>query len=173
MDNSITIKRIKNALSPKVVVIVLVIVAIASTIFYVTVKNKESKELLIWYVTNEDGSCFSDDEIKLINDYGVKNGIDKVVISKRSPLDDYFDVTMSTTAIYNCDIFIMNGEMAQKYAESIEFLSLDFDGAEDLLYYGERAIGILINENYYLLINKKTDIDLQKIYDIFEILTKN
>ena len=172
LDNRITAKRIKKALSPKIVAMVLVIVLIAGAIFYVTVKNRNSKELLIWYVTTEAENCFSDEDLRLINEYGVKSGLDKVVLSKRHPNDSYFEVTMSTTAFYNCDAFIMSAEMVQKYAESGMFMTLDYNGENELLYLGDNAVGILIFENYYLLINEKTDVDLQIIYDIYDILNK-
>ncbi len=172
LDNKITAKRIKKALSPKIVAIVLIVVVIASAIFYVTIKNRNSKELLIWYITTEAENGFSDEALRLVNEYGVKSGLDKVVLSKRHPEDAYFEVTMSTTAFYNCDAFIMSAEIVQKYAEAGMFMTLDYNGENELLYLGDNAVGILIFENYYLLINEKTDIDLQMIYDIYDILNE-
>lgn len=172
INNKITGKRIKKALTLKTVAIVLVIVAIATVVFYTSVKNRDRKELLIWHITAEAENYFTDEQLSLINKYGAENGIEKIVITKRHPEDRYFDATMSTTAYYNCDVFIMSAEMAENYVEMDMFMILSYDGENDLLYYGEKAIGILIYDNYYLLINQKTDIDLQVIYDIYDILTR-
>ena len=61
--------------------------------------------------------------------------------------------------------------MAKKYYEMDMFLPFSLDG--DLLYINGDAVGIMIFEDYYLLINKKTDIDKQIIYDIIDILLGN
>ena len=153
---------------------VLLIVMIASIVLYITLENLASKEILIWYVTTESEDCFSSDSLRLVNEYASKKGIDKVVLTKRHPEDTYFDATMSTSAYYNCDIFIMKAEMAKEYSEIDMFLSLSVDGVDesDLLLVNDNAIGILICEDYYLLINAKTDIDLEIIYDIFDIFTR-
>ena len=173
IDNKLTLSRIKSALSIKIIVIVLLISALIATVFYVTMENREKKEILIWYITSESEDCFSKDTLKFVNDYGAKVGIEKVVLTKRNPDDMYFDVTMTTSAYYNCDVFIMTAEMAKQYAEMDMFLPLQTDRAEeDLLYVGDDAVGVLIDENYYLLINAKTDVDLQIIYDIFDIFTR-
>ena len=174
VDNSITISRIKRALGPKIIAIVLLMVALVTAVFYITIENNDKKEILIWYVTTEAEDCFEEDALKLINDYGEQNGIDKVVLSKRHPEDTYFDVAMSTSAFYNCDIFIMNEDMAKEYFEMDMFLPLNTDGfaEEDVLYINSKAVGLLIDEGYYLLINAKADVDLQIIYDIFEIFKR-
>ena len=172
-DNKITLSRIKRALSPKILLSVFLAVALVTAVFYFTVENNEKNEIQIWYVTTESENCFSEDTLKLINDYGAQRGIDKVILTKRHPEDTYFDVTMSTTAYYNCDIFIMNEETAKKYYEMDMFLSLEESGFEgDSLLIDEKPIGLLISEDYYLLINAKSDVDLQIIYDIFEIFTR-
>lgn len=174
IDNKITLSRIKSALSIKIIVIVLLIAALLATVFYVTMENKEKKEILIWYITTESTDCFSENALKLVNDYAAKVGVEKVVLTKRNPDDMYFDVAMTTSAYYNCDIFIMTAEMAQKYFEMNMFLPLqiDIENEDDLLYSGEDAVGILIDESYYLLINAKTDVDVQIIYDIFDIFKR-
>ena len=174
MDNNITTARIKRVLSPKIIAIVFLIVTLVTVVFYVTLENIDKKEVQIWFVTTDGEYSFSDDTLKQINDYGAKHGIDKVVLSRRHPEDIYFDVTMSTSAYYNCDIFIMNEEMAKKYYEMDMFLPLQTDGfeGEDILYINDKAVGVLIDENYYLLINAKTDVDLQMIYDIFKIFKR-
>ena len=134
--------------------------------------NKEKKEILIWYITTEGTDCFSENALKLVNDYAAKVGVEKVVLTKRNPDDMYFDVAMTTSAYYNCDIFIMQKETVNSYAEAGMFLTLTNHGFDesDLLYFENNAIGVLIDENYYLLINSKTEVDVQIIYDIFEIL---
>lgn len=172
-DNKITLSRIKRALSPKILLALFLAVALVTAVFYFTVENNEKNEIQIWYVTTESEDCFPEDTLKLINDYGAMRGIDKVILTKRHPEDTYFDVTMSTTAYYNCDIFIMNEETAKKYYEMDMFLPLEESGFEgDFLHIDEKPIGLLINESYYLLINAKSDVDLQIIYDIFEIFTR-
>lgn len=174
IDNNISGARIKKTLTPKTVAIVLFIVTLVATCFYITIENIDSKEILIWFITTDTDDCFSNDALKHINDYGSQKGIDKILLTRRHPDDRYFDVVMSTTAYYNCDIFIMREEMVQKYSALGMFLPLSVDGAdtENLLYIGNDAVGILMDEDYYLLINAKTDIDLQIIYDIFDILIK-
>ena len=172
INNDITGDRIKKALTPKIVAIVLIFVMIVTAVFYVSVKNLNSKELLIWYITTDTDNCFSEDALKLINDYGREKGIKKVILTKRHPEDTYFDASMATTAFYNCDAFIMDADMAQKYVEMGIFKTLSYDGDGELLHADGKAIGILIDENYYLLINDKTDIDLQIIYDIYDILVR-
>jgi hypothetical protein len=69
----------------------------------------------------------------------------------------------------------MNEEMALRYTDSDMFLPLSADGIDEdsLLYIGDCAIGVALDDDYYLLINSKTDIDKQIIYDIFEILASN
>ncbi|MBO5716283.1 MAG: hypothetical protein J6S23_07840 [Clostridia bacterium] len=173
IDNNITSSRIKRVLSPKIIAIVFLIVALVTVVFYVTIENNDKKEILIWYVTTESEDCFSDGTLRLINDYGAQHGIDKVILSRRHPEDTYFDVAISTSAYYNCDIFIMNEEMAKKYYEMDMFLPLQESGFEgDLLYIDDKPIGVLIDEGYYLLINANLDVDLQIIYDIFEIFKR-
>ncbi len=173
MDNNITTARIKRILSPKIIAIVFLIVTLVTVVFYVTLENIDKKEVQIWFVTTDGEYSFLDDTLKQINDYGAKQGIDKVVLSRRHPEDIYFDVTMSTSAYYNCDIFIMNEEMAKKYYETDMFLPLQTDGFEgELLYIDGKPIGLLMNEDYYLLINANADVDLQIIYDIFEMFKR-
>lgn len=156
----------------KTAITILLIAILFSAVFYITLENSEKQEILIWHITADAESLYSSDTLGRINDYAVGCGVDKVVMTKRHPEDRYFDAVMSTTAFYNCDIFIMNEEMAQKYVESDMFLPLVTEGieADRLLYSGDRAIGISVDEEYYLLINQRTDVDLQIIYDIFEIL---
>jgi hypothetical protein len=175
IDNKITSDRIKKAFSTKVIVLTLIFVLLASTVFYVTVQNREKRELLIWHVTTNVESIFSNEAIRLANEYGAQNGIDKILLTKRHPEDRYFDVAMSTTAYYSCDVFIMDEETAKRYIETDMFLSIDKDRFASLtmLEINSKAIGILVNENEYLFINKKTDIDKQIIYDIIDILLGN
>ncbi len=174
VDNKISKERIKNTLSYKIIAAVLLAVTLASVVFYVTLENMDKKEILIWYVTEDAENCFSDDTVQLCNDYAAQNGIDRVLLTRRHPEDIYFDATMSTSAQYNCDIFIMNEEMAKKYFDMGIFMTVSTDGFdnEELLFIDNKAVGILIDENYYLLINIHTDIDLQIIYDIFDIFTR-
>lgn len=175
IDNSISLARVKKALTSKTVLIVSVIVAVLSTIFYITLENRDSKELLVWYITTEAEYPFSEETLGLVNEYGVEVGLDKILLTRRHPEDQYFDAAMSTTAFYNCDIFIMKEEMINKYAEAGMFLTLsDYGNDENEMFYvGEDAVGVKLDNDYYLLINKKTDIDLQIIYDIFDIFIGN
>ena len=53
IDNAITIDRVRKALTPKTVAIVLIIVSLLSLVFYVTVDRQKSREMLIWFVTTE------------------------------------------------------------------------------------------------------------------------
>ena len=175
INNSFTIERIKKALDLKTVLSVLVIVALLSTVFYITLENHESLDLLIWYITEDANHRFSDGAVKLMNDYGAEKGIDKILLSMRHPDDQYFDVAMSTSAFYNCDAFIMQKKLVQEYADTGMFMSLSANGAhkEDMLYIEDKAIGLLIFEDYYFLINEKSDVDLETIYGIYEILIDN
>ena len=153
----------------------MIIVAVLSTIFYITLENYESKALLIWYITEDASHDFSDDVTKLINDDGAEKGIDKVLLTRRHPDDQYFDVAMSTSAFYNCDAFIMKKELVQEYAATGMFMTLCSDGAnqENMLFIEDQAVGILVFEDYYFLINEKSDVDLEIIYGIYEILIDN
>lgn len=175
IDNKITLSRVKKAFGVKTLAIVLLITLIAAVLFYITIENKDSKELLIWHITTDAENCFSDEALMLANDCGSKNGIDRILLTKRYPEDRYFDVTMSTAAYYSCDVFIMDAETAVKYSDMNMFLPVDTNrySTYDMLYIDGKAIGILVNENEYLLINIKTDIDLQIIYDIIDILINN
>ena len=146
MDNNITTARIKRVLSPKVIAIVFLIVTLVTVVFYVTLENIDKKEVQIWFVTTDSEYSFSDDTLKQINDYGTKHGIDKVVLSRRHPEDIYFDVTMSTSAYYNCDVFIMNEEMAKKYYPRL--------WAEDRIEALYKA-GKLTEEEYASLMDQK------------------
>ena len=168
IDNRLSWERIKGALSSKAVAIVLLIVVIASAILYITLENNDSNEMLIWMITDDNTVGFSQEDLQLINDLCVERGVDKAILSRRHPDDTYFDVTMSTSAYYNCDIFIMKEETAKKYYEMDMFLPFSLDG--DLLYIDGNAVGIMIFEDYYLLINKKTDIDKKIIYDMIDLL---
>ena len=77
-----------------------------------------------------------------------------MLLTRRHPEDIYFDATMSTRAQYSCDIFIMNEEMAKKYAEMAIFMPVSTDGIdqEKLLFIDNDAVGILIDENNRLLV---------------------
>ena len=175
VNNNFSIERIKKTLNLKTVLSVLIIVAVLSTVFYITLENYESKDVLIWHITDDTNNSFSEGAIKLINDYGAEKGIDKVLLTRRHPDDQYFDVAMSTSAFYNCDAFIMQKELVQEYADSGMFMSLSSNGAnkEDMLYIEDKAIGLLIFEDYYFLINARSDVDLETIYGIYEILIDN
>ena len=123
LDNTISERRIKNALDLKTVLTVLVVVLVLSTVFYITLENIEKKEVLIWFVTTDAEDMLSANEIKLINDRISQSGIDKAIVTKRHPDDRYFDVAMSTSAYYNCDIFIMKEETVKKYLDMDMFLT--------------------------------------------------
>ena len=172
INNSITGERIKKALTPKTIAIALVFVAVVSIVFYITLENRDSKEVLIWNISSENNICFTDEQIRLAREYGAENGIDKVVITNRDPEDRYFDAAMSTSAYYNCDIFVMNCEMVQKYIDVGMFKSLSYEGYDEVLRIGDAVLGILIDEDYYLLVNDKTDVDMQIIYGILNILAE-
>ena len=175
IDNNITVERTKRVLSPKVIAIVLLIVVLASTVFYITLENMEIQDVLIWFVSEDSQAELFEDSLRLVNEYGAKKGIDKIVLSKRHPDDIYFDVALSTSAYYNCDIFIMREELVQKYSELGMFLPLSTDiyNAEELLYIGSDAVGIAIFEDYYLLINAKTEVNSEIIYDILNLLIQS
>lgn len=174
LDNTISERRIKNALDLKTVLTVLVVVLILSTVFYITLENIEKKEVLIWFVTTDTEDMLSANEIKLINDRISQSGIDKAIVTKRHPDDRYFDVAMSTSAYYNCDIFIMKEETVKKYLDMDMFLTLSDRGIEydDILYINNSAVGILVFDDYYFLINTRTDIGIEIIYDIVDILIR-
>ena len=174
LDNTISERRIKNALDLKTVLTVLVVVLVLSTVFYITLENIEKKEVLIWFVTTDAEDMLSANEIKLINDRISQSGIDKAIVTKRHPDDRYFDVAMSTSAYYNCDIFIMKEETVKKYLDMDMFLTFSDRGSEydDILYINNSAVGILVFDDYYFLINARTDIGIEIIYDIVDILIR-
>ena len=175
VNNKLSLDRIKNTLNLKIIATALAFVAVMSTIFYITIENYEKKEVLIWFVTTDSQTNLSDDALKIINDYGKEKGIDKVLLTKRHPDDQYFDVAMSTVAFYNCDAFIMKKDMAEKYVDMDMFLPIPVDGdsAENILYLENCAVGILIFEDYYFLINNKSDVDFEVIYDIYDLIIEN
>lgn len=82
---------------------------------------------------------------------------------------------MSTTMYYTSDIFIMREDVVRKYADMDMFLPLSFDvkETEKLIYINSDAVGVLLYEDYYLLINAKTKVDLKVLCDILEILIEN
>lgn len=172
IDNSISVEKIKKVLTPKIIAIALLVALVVSTVFYITLENNDKNEIHIWYITEESYDSFLSENMKSVEKYIAECGFDKVLVTKRHPDDRYFDAAMSTSAYYNCDIFIMQKGTVNSYAEAEMFLTLTnhcFDES-DLLYFENNAIGVLIDENYYLLINSKTEVDVQIIYDIFEIL---
>ncbi len=156
----------------RTLLIILLITAVLTTIFYITLENRERKEILIWHVTDGSDTVISAEALEQINNYAKDSGFDKLIFTRRSPSDEYFDAAMSTTAYYNCDIFIMTKEMATKYAESDMFLPISQSGytEADILRIGDEAVGLSIDDDYYLLINVKTAIDTQVIYHIYDIL---
>ena len=171
IDNAITIDRVRKALTPKTVAIVLIIVSLLSLVFYVTVDRQKSREMLIWFVTTETVEPFSSNVLAEINDYGQENGIDKILLTRRHPDDRYFDVIMSTTAFYSCDMFIMTEEMAQKYSDMDMFQPLDYGaGAEEILTVDGAPLGLHLHGDYYLFINSESDFDTEILYDIFDIM---
>ena len=172
IDNSISVEKIKKVLTPKIIAIALLVALVVSTVFYITLENNDKNEIHIWYITEDNYDSILSENLRAVEEYIAERGFDKLLVTKRHPDDRYFDAAMSTSAYYNCDIFIMREEMVKSYAEAEMFLTLTnhcFDGS-DLLYFENNAIGVLIDENYYLLINSKTEVDVQIIYDIFEIL---
>lgn len=175
IDNNITIAKIKKALPLRTIAIILLVVLVLSTVFYVTVQNRNKDEILIWHITTDSTNYFSEDVLKTINDYGKKNGFDRILLTKRHPDDKYFDVFMSTTMYYTSDIFIMREDVVRKYADMDMFLPLSFDvkETEKLIYINSDAVGVLLYEDYYLLINAKTKVDLKVLCDILEILIEN
>ena len=135
INNSLSFERIKKVLDLKTVLIVLAVVTVLSVMFYVANENLDSKELTIWFVTTDYDAGFSEGTIKEINEYGSDKGIDRILVLKRHPEDRYFDVVMSTSAFYSCDAFIMQGEMAHRYADMDMFmpLSIDTEDKENIL----------------------------------------
>lgn len=175
VDNKISVKRIKGVLGLRTLLTALLIVLLVSIIFYITAENIDSKDILIWFITEDVETSISNEVLAELNAYGAEKGVDKIVLTKRHPDDQYFDVTMSTSAYYSCDVFIMNEEMIEKYAELDMFLPLSDGGfdSDSLYYVGEYAVGVSIFEDYYLLINVKTDIELEIICDIIDILIES
>jgi hypothetical protein len=172
IDNRISLGKIKKVLTPKIVVMALLITLVVSTVFYITLENNDKNEINIWYISEDNYDSLLSENLRAVEEYIAECGFDKLLVTKRHPDDRYFDAAMSTSAYYNCDIFIMREEMVEGYAEAGMFLTLTNHGfnESDLLYFENNAIGVLIDENYYLLINSKTEVDLQIIYDILEIL---
>ena len=66
----------------------------------------------------------------------------------------------------------MQKDIALEYAEMDMFLQLSEGSIEgdDLLCVGDAKIGVLIENDHYFLINKKTDIDQEIIYNIYKML---
>ena len=173
VDNKITISRITKSLDLRTVLIVVLVVAVAMGVLYVTLQNRDKKEILIWYVTEDSGTIFADGVAEKVNAHARENGFNRALMTRRDPADQYFDALMSTSAFYTCDIFIMQAEVAQKYVEMDIFMTIDDAAMGSQLFNANgNPIGILICENYYLLINSKTELDMQMIYDIYDILTK-
>ena len=171
IDNAITIDLVRKALSPKTVAMVLIIVSLLSVVFYITLERQKGREMLIWFVTTETVEPISSDALAEINEYGQENGIDKILLTRRHPEDRYFDVIMSTTAFYSCDVFIMTEEMARKYSEMDMFLPLDYEaGTEEILTIDGEPIGVHLDGGYYLFINRESDFDIKILYDIFDIM---
>lgn len=169
IDNFLTPNRIKKALSLKTMAIILIAVTLLSVVFYVTVNRQRSQEVLIWLITTEADEIIPSDALDRLNEYGAEKGIDKILLTRRHPEDRYFDVIMSTTAFYSCDVFIMTAEMAEKYSEMDMFLALDYPGDESLMIGGE-PVGIHLFEDYYFFINSESDVDVAVLYGIFDIL---
>lgn len=172
IDNTITLERIRRVLTPRVILVSLLIVSLLSTVLYVTLDSRSKSEVLIWFVTAEADDSIPTSRVDDINNYGRECGIDKILISRRHPEDRYFDVIMSTTAFYSCDIFIMTEEMALKYSEMDMFLPLDeaYVLGEDALIFGDESVGISLDEKYYLLINRESDVDSTILYNIIDLL---
>ena len=172
IDNTITLERIRSVLTPRVILVSLLIVSLLSTVLYVTLDSRSKSEVLIWFVTTEADDSIPTSRVDDINNYGRECEIDKIVISRRHPEDRYFDVIMSTTAFYSCDIFIMTDEMALKYSEMDMFLPLDevYVLGEDALIVGDGPVGISLDEKYYLLINRESDVDSTILYNIIDLL---
>ena len=172
IDNTITLERIKRVLTPRAILVSLLIVSLLSTVLYVTLDSRSKSEVLIWFVTAEADDSIPPSRVDDINNYGRECGIDKIVISRRPPEDRYFDVIMSTTAFYSCDIFIMTEEMALKYSEMDMFLPFDeaYVLGEDALIVGDESVGISLDEKYYLLINRESDVDSTILYNIIDLL---
>ena len=172
IDNTITLERIRRVLTPRVILVSLLIVSLLSTVVYVTLNSRIKSEVLIWLVTTEADDSIPASRVDDINNYGRECEIDKILISRRHPEDRYFDVIMSTTAFYSCDIFIMTDEMALKYSEMDMFLPLDeaYVLGEDALIIGDSPVGISLDEKYYLLINRESDVDSTILYNIIDLL---
>lgn len=172
IDNTITLERIKRVLTPRVILVSLLIVSLLSTVLYMTLDSRSKSEVLIWFVTAEADDSIPTSRVDDINNYGRECGIDKILISRRHPEDRYFDVIMSTTAFYSCDIFIMTEEMALKYSEMDMFLPLGeaYVLGEDALIFGDESVGISLDEKYYLLINRESDVDSTILYNIIDLL---
>ena len=172
IDNAITLGRIKRVLTLRVILVSLLIVSLLSTVVYVTLDNRSKSEVLIWFVTTEADDIIPSSRVDAINNYGRECGIDKVLVSRRHTEDRYFDVIMSTTAFYSCDIFIMTDEMALKYSEMDMFLPLDevYAHGDDVLIIGDESVGISLDEKYYLFINRESDVDSTTLYNIIDLL---
>ena len=171
IDNTITLERIKRVLTPRVVLVAFLIVSLLSTVLYVTLDNHGKSEVLIWLVTTEADDIISDSKLDLVNNYGREYGIDKIIVTRRHPEDRYFDVIMSTTAFYSCDIFIMTQDVALKYSDMDMFLPLDEAySLDNALAIGDSFVGISLDEKYYLLINRESDVDGSILYNIIDLL---
>lgn len=175
INNSFSLGRIKKALGARTLLIAIISVAIASVFFYVTIENRESREVTVWLVTTDAEAGLSESTVESINNYVSNKGFDRVLVVKRHPEDHYFDVVMSTGAFYTCDVFIMQEDVALKYAEMDMFMPLSAYGIEGEMLNSSSgdAIGIKLDDNYYFLINSKADIEREIIYDIYKMLVND
>ena len=75
IDNTITLERIKRVLTPRVILVSLLIVSLLSTVLYVTLNSRSKSEVLIWLVTTEADDSIPASRVDDINNYGRECGI--------------------------------------------------------------------------------------------------
>ena len=94
IDNSISVKKIKKVLTPKIIAIALLVALIVSTVFYITLENNDKNEINIWYISEDNYDSLLSENLRAVEEYIAERGFAAHWKYKKATLsqnDDAFD----------------------------------------------------------------------------------
>ena len=69
IDNRISLGKIKKVLTPKIVVMALLITLVVSTVFYITLENNDKNEINIWYISEDNYDSMLSENLRAVEEY--------------------------------------------------------------------------------------------------------
>ncbi len=160
IDDKITGKRIKARLCDKRNVFAVAVIVALAAIMLFTLQNINTRSITVWE-TGKLSDCYMTPESeRALMAICERAGVDFSLLI-RSPEDNYYDAAFTTSGVYVSDILLLSGAEMERYkADGIfrDLRGMALDG-NDGFYHGDELLGIKIDNDKYLTVNVRSDID--------------